>query len=395
VFAASVADREAIRVRRLYDGTAWHEGVTIHVDRGRIMSVDATLPADREVGFVLPALVDAHVRIYGYSEVPEPDPLSPERRFLELAARAGVAHVVDVELDPTRIATLRRGSSLGQASILGVGPCVSVCGRSRLDLVVDADMDVAQTLAVTELVRRGWRSSHDTLSVCGCAVDELTRVGLVERARRLFVRPCDARGLARWQIDHDRDVTCVGRERAEVSTVDGLLTSQLASLAEPVLPFVANLPGVGSKPALLIAKRAARRFLPETMPERLEPSEIASIEQEIRRAPELVVGTGASQPGAVPGIGVWQELAHVERVRGSLDDALRAATLTAGEIVGDLAGDSPGRVVPGLTSSWLEGEGEAGSVDALRAGLRRVVVAGHSLVPAFSRSGVRQTGALR
>jgi hypothetical protein len=391
-----MADREAIRVRRFYDGTSWAWDTTIDVDRGRIVDVRSkAVAADREVGFVVPALVDVHVRIYGYAEVPEADPLAPERRFLEMAARAGVAHVVDVELDPTRIATLRHTACPGQASILGVGPCVSLCGRSRFDLVIDADMEVAGTRSAIELVRRGWRPSNDTLSVCECVVAELKGTGLIDGVRRLFVRACDARGLARWRLDRDRDMTCVGRERAEVSTVDGLLTSPLAALAAPVLPFTANLPGVGSRPALLIARRAARRFLPPTMPERLDPLDVASIEQQVEQAAELVIGTGASQPGAVPGVGVWQEMTHIERIRGSFDDALHAATSAGGEIVGEVPSDSPGRIVAGLTSSWLEGVGEPISVDSLRAGMRRVVVAGHPLEPAFARTDDRQTGALR
>lgn len=357
---------------RLFDGRQWRSRVVMSIADGRVATLedgvlDSAVPRGaRQVEWVVPALVDTHLRIYGYSETPGEDPLAPEGRVLDMYGTYGVGYVIDVELDRARVSRLQRShSDTARPRLFGAGPCLSRCGRSRFDLTVGASIDPGDADAVRQRVAS---SSFPAVSVCSCAREVLPSDWL--GADRLFVRPCDATGLARWELRDGTVLWCCGRERVAVSTIEGLLSSPHAGLAADVLPFTAQLPGVASRASLLIAKRIGRKYMPPWMPDKAAPGVVAEAERRLAEEP-TVIGTGASQPGAVPGLNVWVEMAHLERLGRSFEQALHAATGAAAHVFPAASG--AGTITTGRPAVWLEGAGDCSTVAALQRGVRRVM----------------------
>lgn len=348
-----------IHAERLFTGTQWITDVTV-TGGDRIDTIDGgRSPSAVSYPLVLPGLIDVGVWAEGYLEGPtsREHPFVPEEAFIALCRSHGVTSVVDTGSSCSVGRWLIGQHEINAVSSLGR---VSSSPTRRCDHVVDAGhvselASALQTLGAACLVIAE-PDAVDVSGISGPVVLTRERGGMtvpgffVHRGDREWVSP---------QI-----IAC------SLWTVEGMLNGPDATLGRAFLPYLKHFAGEGNFMARRIARGVLKKLYGERRVEDLDGWPDAAIKS--RPDSQLLASSGAGAAGVVPGLGLWDELAALERHIG-FEAALRTATSNPAAAIPAL---NSGVIEPGARMDLLLCDGDAASIAELREHMSAIVVAG-------------------
>jgi len=350
-----------IAAERLFDGFAWSEQQVITIAGDRIVAVepdDATSSVELRAGVVLPGLVDCGAVATGYSERPLSDPFAPEHAFAAMSVRYGVTTIVDMGSALQSIAA-------PDAIAAGRRPRYVFCG-GRLTDQPTLRTDLVVTESTTGPIVAALAAAGARFLALGCFLDNGVRDRVLAEAAA-FGLPCawsassGARDTPGWiwspqalspsalgfhQAVPDCWVTPTVHHAARW-TIDGLLEADEAHLAAPVLPYARNFRRSKGR----VGRRIGRDVLSSLYGERPDHdlgTHRPHVAVDALTERRCLAASGAGNPGLVPGLSLWRELAGLAELTNPTD-ALYAATGAP-----SAAGLTPaGRVVVGGPADLL------------------------------------------
>jgi imidazolonepropionase-like amidohydrolase len=384
------------------------DGRIVDVETGQ-----GTLPAggDERVPFLMPGLVDAHVHASGYREgIPAGNPYGPVKHFMRLCVSCGVTTVRDVGNSLETLYYFRDWNKrFGGPRIYGSGPLLDGTpftwpfSRRVTDAnqacfhatqLINAGVDLLKAYTNLEpalletVVEVANAAGLPVAAHCGrttAAQAASFGVRTIEHAEELLSSLTaheDGDGHVHDTIGRARQWATIDPTGEEVSAlaavliehgtalcptllvsrrwcfVDEMTAEPANELMTPVMPYHAHFRHARGAIGTRFASKYMARYMPVRTLNRTERDEVTAglevMAATVRRLAELgvaiVAGTDTPNPSVVPGHALHKELLLLARAGFEPVEVLRAATSTAGDIIGD---KGVGRIEPGAYADLI------------------------------------------